>query len=69
MKLTVPVTSFDDITLNFEQIEAQGIHTGTGVPAFQARKGDLYFRRDTPSTANQRVYINTADGANWTGII
>lgn len=69
MKLSLPVLDLDDATRNFEQIQRQGLYSGVGAPAFQASEGDFYLRRDTPSTANQRVYVNTADGSNWTGIL
>lgn len=48
--------------------------SGTGAPSSTtvgtAAVGDLYLRRDTPSTANQRLYICTAAGSpgTWTGI-
>jgi len=49
---------------------------GTGAPSSSTTEeasvqvGDLYLRRDTPTTANQRVYICTAAGAppTWSGI-
>lgn len=70
MKLpAVPPTSFDDLTLNFEAIEQQGLFSGSGAPTFFSKKGDYYFRRDTPGTAGQMIYVNTADGVNWTGIV
>jgi hypothetical protein len=42
---------------------------GTGTPATGlGAVGDYYFRSDTPSTANQRIYIKTATSV-WTGIV
>jgi len=42
---------------------------GTGAPATGlGAVGDYYFRSDTPSTANQRIYVKTA-AAVWTGIV
>lgn len=45
-----------------------GIWAGTGAPsdAFGAN-GHVYFRGDTPATANQRVYIK--NGGAWLGIL
>lgn len=50
------------------------IHSNSGAPpnpAYTAAAGDLYFRTDTPGTANQRVYICTAAGnpGTWVGIL
>lgn len=49
-----------------------GFHGGSGAPAFAANKGDVYFRSDTPTVANQRIYeCNTAATANagaWTAV-
>ena len=42
---------------------------GSGAPPTSlGGVGDYYFRSDTPSTANQRIYIKTAS-ATWTGIV
>lgn len=50
------------------------IWSGTGAPSAStvggnAVVGDLYFRLDTPSTSNQRVYQCTGSGSpgTWTG--
>ena len=44
------------------------VYQGSGVPSNGvANNGDMYFRTDTPATANQRVYIKSA-GA-WVGIL
>ena len=43
------------------------ITSGTGAPSGSGNKGDIYFRTDTPTTANQRIYIYT--GSTWTGIV
>lgn len=64
-----PVESFEDVQHNFDLIQQQGVFVGDGVPTFVARKGNYFLRRDDPTTANHRVYINTADGSNWTGIL
>lgn len=43
------------------------IYQGFGVPAnANGNNGDVYFRTDTPGTANQRLYIKSA--GSWTGI-
>ena len=42
---------------------------GSGAPPTSlGGVGDYYFRSDTPSTANQRLYVKTAS-ATWTGIV
>lgn len=47
---------------------------GTGAPSASTvgtgRLGDIYLRRDTPSTANQRYYVCTVAGTpgTWQGI-
>jgi hypothetical protein len=42
--------------------------SGSGVPASSlGANGDYYFRTDTPSVANQRIYVKSA-GA-WLGIL
>lgn len=51
------------------------ISQGSGAPSKpdgeNPTAGDIYFRTDTPSTANQRVYICTTGGASpvWSGIL
>jgi hypothetical protein len=41
---------------------------GSGAPSnTNGNNGDVYFRTDTPGTANQRIYIKSA-GA-WVGIV
>ena len=47
------------------------ITSGTGAPTATGTKGDIYFRTDTPTTANQRIYINSSatTGTTWTGIV
>lgn len=41
------------------------VYQGAGVPT-GGSSGDVYFRTDTPGTANQRVYVNNA--GTWVGI-
>lgn len=45
--------------------------SGSGAPTASGTKGDIYFRTDTPTTANQRIYINSSatTGTTWTGIV
>ena len=49
------------------------ISSGTGAPTIGGLAGDLYIRTDTPSTANQRIYVctvaGTAGAATWVGIV
>jgi hypothetical protein len=48
---------------------------GAGAPSkpngVNPATGDYWFRTDTPSTANQRIYICTAGGSSptWVGIV
>ena len=47
------------------------INSGTGAPNYVAAVGDTWIRTDTPTTANQRIYMcnSTAGGSGaWTGI-
>ena len=70
MKLpAVPAHSFDDATLNFEALEASGLYWGSGAPTFTppSKTVSFYFRKDTPTTVNQRLYVYT--GSAWTGIL
>lgn len=44
------------------------VYQGSGVPSnTMGANGDVYFRTDTPGTANQRMYIRSA--GTWTGIV
>ena len=51
------------------------MHSGTGAPSSTtvgtAVRGDLYLRRDTPSTSGQRVYRCTVAGTpgTWVGVL
>ena len=49
------------------------LQSGTGVPTVGSPVGGFYFRTDTPSTSNQRIYICTVAGAagaaTWVGIV
>ncbi len=51
-------------------LTAQGgsLYAGVGMPSgANGNSGDYYLRTDTPSAANQRLYINT--GGAWAGIL
>jgi hypothetical protein len=65
----VPVHSFEDVTLDMEALQGSGIFWGSGAPTFipAAKAVSFYFRKDTPTVANQRIYIYT--GSAWTGIV
>ena len=47
--------------------------SGSGAPTIAGTRGDIYFRTDTPATANQRIYIcsvaGAAGAATWLGIL
>lgn len=49
------------------------IQSGVGVPVVGSPAGGLYFRTDTPTVSNQRVYIcsvaGVAGAATWVGIL
>lgn len=69
MKLkALPVHSFEDATIDFEQIQAQGFYSGTGAPTMVTGQPSLYFRKDTLGTVNQRIYVSAGTGT-WTGIL
>ena len=65
----LPATSFEDITLDLEQLQTSGIFWGSGVPTFTPDQNavSFYLRKDKPTVANQRIYIYT--GSAWTGIL
>jgi hypothetical protein len=48
-------------------------YSGTGVPGIGGKQGDHYWRYDTPTTSNQRLYICTVAGAagaaTWVGVL
>lgn len=70
MKLPVQlVESFDDMQLNFEFLQGSGIFWGTGAPNFvpDGFQVSFYFRKDTPTVSNQRIYV--FNGSAWTGVL
>lgn len=79
MKLPFQViTGLEDATRNFEAIQQtllDGVTIGSGVPVNPAghapSKGNYYFRTDTPTIANQRIYVCTVGGSSptWVGIV
>ena len=52
---------------------AAKLNSGTGAPTIAGSVGDYFFRTDTPTTADQRIYVCTTAGAAgaavWTGIL
>ena len=52
---------------------ASQFNSGTGAPTIAGTAGDFFFRTDTPTTADQRIYICTVTGAagaaTWVGIV
>ena len=70
MDLPFPlVEDFNSVQRNFEAIQDQVPYSGTGAPTFTPRNKQVvyYWRTDTPSTANQRLYVFT--GSAWVGIL
>jgi len=61
-----------DLILN---TAGNGITQGSGAPSKPNGNnpvaGDIWFRTDTPGTANQRIYICTTGGGTpvWAGIV
>ena len=48
--------------------QAAAVYQGSGVPSNSyGSSGDYYLRTDTPSTSDQRIYINIA--GTWTGVL
>ena len=49
------------------------VHSGTGAPTIAGTAGDLFFRTDTPTVTDQRIYVCTVTGgagaATWVGIV
>lgn len=67
---------FGGTILMAQQVQVQGavtINSGTGVPTIAGALGDWFIRTDTPTVADQRLYICTAAGAagaaTWTGVV
>lgn len=55
--------------VGYTTIAGSRLWSGSGAPSIAASvAGDIYFRTDTPSTANQRIYVATAANT-WTGIV
>ena len=63
------VHSFEGAQRNFEFLEGSGLYWGSGAPAFLPANKDVsfYLRKDTPTVANQRIYI--FNGTAWVGIV
>ena len=62
------VTALEGFVLAREGVTGPRIWGGSGAPSFSATAGDYFFRSDTPSTSNQRLYVCTG-GSSWTGIL
>ena len=64
-----PTDDFEGTTNNFEFLETSGIFWGSGAPTFtpDSNRVSFYFRKDTPGTVNQRIYIY--NGSAWVGIV
>ena len=49
------------------------VYSGTGAPTIAGTAGDFFFRTDTPTTTDQRIYVCTVTGAagaaTWVGIV
>jgi hypothetical protein len=45
-----------------------GVFFGSGVPTLSAGKGSLYLRSDG-SGVNDRMYVNTDNGATWAAVV
>ena len=54
-------------------IAGASLSSGTGAPTIAGTAGDFFFRTDTPTTTNQRIYVCTVSGAagaaTWVGIV
>ena len=52
---------------------AAALNSGTGAPTIAGAVGDLFFRTDATTTADERIYICTVAGAagaaTWDGIV
>lgn len=49
-------------------VRASTLWSGNGVPSSSlGSNGDFYFRSDTPSASNQRLYVKASN--SWTGIL
>lgn len=49
------------------------LNSGSGAPTIAGTAGDFFFRTDTPTVTNQRIYVCTVTGgagaATWVGIV
>ena len=64
------IHGLSDCQRNFEAIEALGVYVRKGAPAFTPSEGyGFYFRTDTPTVANQRVYVWNPAGPAWIGVV
>lgn len=62
-----------DGLVGFVNAGGGNLSSGTGAPTIAGTAGDLFFRTDTPTTADQRIYVCTVTGAagaaTWVGIV
>jgi hypothetical protein len=68
-KMTAPLM----LATNNGATPAAILNSNSGVPIIGGNVGDLYFRVETPTVSNQRIYIctvaGTAGNATWVGIV
>ena len=54
--------------LQIKTLGGPTLYGGDGAPATAlGADGDYYFRRDTPGTANQRLYVKAS--GSWSGVV
>jgi hypothetical protein len=62
-----------DVGVPVQINSASSLSSGTGAPTIAGTAGDFFFRTDTPTTTNQRIYVCTVSGAagaaTWVGIV
>jgi hypothetical protein len=69
-----PASADNDLVLTHGGVKLNGgprITGGSGAPSINATAGDVYIRSDTPTVANQRLYVCTATGSPgiWVGVL
>ena len=71
----IPSVSIGSAAMNVPLIldDAASISSGTGAPVIKGALGDIFLRTDTPTVADQRLYVCTVTGAagaaTWVGIL
>jgi hypothetical protein len=66
--MTKKLVSWDDVALTLPAVVETHLaamipQAGSGAPAIAGTAGDYYFRKDTPATVGQRIYVCTVSGA------